>query len=357
MDSVRRSGAAIQIVIRLSAKEAGMRRLALTRGTALLVALFLAPSVASAAPPAPLDEAQRAGRPEATFPQANEDFFHDVDNGVQLTPDEVKGRNMWLVWTGGNDRFWDRMTKDSLATFDLLKIITSHPSQTYCDGQRCDRDSRWHWLGAINEPCFEKPTGPDPKRFGLWLDVRGANCPPDPFEDETKYPGVKIGSRGTTFKEGSALPVGSYFGYATGIIGLRLFPNPDFNQAAKDKWDPERYYSDRDYYDDPNLVRPYRVGMACGFCHVGLSPIHPPANPAQPQWADLNSTVGAQYLWMDRVFVYQADPRSLFYQLVHSYPPGTMDTSLVSAPCGRQALGQGDAEGRRAQQQAASGLL
>ncbi len=330
MDSVRRSGAAIQIVIRLSAKEAGMRRLALTRGTALLVALFLAPSVASAAPPAPLDEAQRAGRPEATFPQANEDFFHDVDNGVQLTPDEVKGRNMWLVWTGGNDRFWDRMTKDSLATFDLLKIITSHPSQTYCDGQRCDRDSRWHWLGAINEPCFEKPTGPDPKRFGLWLDVRGANCPPDPFEDETKYPGVKIGSRGTTFKEGSALPVGSYFGYATGIIGLRLFPNPDFNQAAKDKWDPERYYSDRDYYDDPNLVRPYRVGMACGFCHVGLSPIHPPANPAQPQWADLNSTVGAQYLWMDRVFVYQADPRSLFYQLVHSYPPGTMDTSLVS---------------------------
>ena len=135
-----------------------------------------------------------------------------MDNGVQLTPDEVKGRNMWLVWTGGDDRFWDRVTQNSLATFDLLKIITSHPSQTYCDGQRCDRDSRWRWLGAVNEPCFEKPTGPDPKRFGLWLDVRGANCAPDPFEDETKYPGVKIGARGTTFKDGATLPVGSYFG-------------------------------------------------------------------------------------------------------------------------------------------------
>ena len=237
---------------------------------------------------------------------------------------------MWIVWTGGNDRFWDSVTKDSLATFDILKVITSHPSQTYCDGQHCDRDSRWHWLGALNEPCFEKPTAPDPKRFGLWLDVRSANCAPDPFENEAKYPGVKLGARGTTFKDGSSLPVGSYFGYATGIVGLRLFPNPYFDQAAKDKWDPERYYTDPNYYNDPNLVRPYRVGMACGFCHVGPSPIHPPANPAHPQWSDLNSTVGAQYLWIDRVFDYAGDAKNFLYQLVHSYAPGTVDTSLVS---------------------------
>ena len=295
---------------------------------AALLASLLAGPIAFAADS--LDEAQRAGRTEASLPQASEDFFHDMDNGVPLTPDEVKGRNMWLVWTGGDDRFWDRVTRNSLATFDLLKIVTSHPSQTYCDGERCDRDTRWRWLGAVNEPCFEKPTGPDPKRFGLWLDVRGANCAPDPFEDETNYPGVKIGARGTRFKDGATLPVGSYFGYATGILGLRLFPNPDFNQAAKDKWDPERYYTDPSFYNDPDLVRPYRVGMACGFCHAGPSPVHPPADPAHPQWADLNSTVGAQYLWVDRVFVYAADTKNFLYQLVHSYPPGTMDTSLVS---------------------------
>ena len=140
---------------------------------------------------------------------------------------------MWLVWTGGNDRFWDKVTQNSLATFDLLKIVTSHPSQTYCDGKRCDRDLRWHWLGAVNEPCFEKPTGPDPERFGLWLDVRRKDCPPDPFEDEKKYPGVKIGARGTTFKDGTTLPVGSYFGNATGILGLRLFPNPEFQPGRQ----------------------------------------------------------------------------------------------------------------------------
>ncbi len=79
-----------------------------------------AASVPALAAPAPVDEAQRAGRTEASLPQAGEDFFHAMDNGVALTPDEVKGRNMWLVWTGGDDRFWDQVTKNSLATFDLL---------------------------------------------------------------------------------------------------------------------------------------------------------------------------------------------------------------------------------------------
>jgi hypothetical protein len=285
---------------------------------------------AQAAQAATPDEAQRVGRDVASFPQAKEDYFRDMDNGVPLSADEVQGRNMWLVWTGGDDRFWDKVTGNSLATFDLLKIVTSHPSQLYCDGKHCDRDTRWKWLGAINEPCFDKPTAADPQRFGLWLDTRRKDCPPDPFEDEKAYPGVKIGARGTTFSDGSKLPVGSYFGYPSGIVGLRLFPNPDFDQAAEKRWDPERYYADENYYKDPNLIKPYRVGMACGFCHIGPSPIHPPADPSNPQWANLNSTVGSQYLWMDRVFVYSADTNEFLYQLMHSFPPGTMDTSLVS---------------------------
>jgi hypothetical protein len=292
--------------------------------------MILCMSGTHAAPATALDEAQRAARDPTSFPQATEDYFHDMDNGIPLSPDEVQGRNMWLVWTGGDDRFWDKVTRNSLATFDLLKVVTSHPSQTYCDGKHCDRDSRWNWMGAINEPCFEKPTAADRNRFGLWLDVRGKDCAADPFEDENHYPGVKIGARGRTFSDGSRLPVGSYFGYATGILGLRLFPNPDFDQAAKDKWDPDKYYTDENYYNNPDLVRPYRIGMACGFCHVGPSPLHPPKDPSNPQWADLNSTVGAQYLWMDRVFVYSGNKKDFLYQLMHSYPPGTMDTSLVS---------------------------
>ena len=194
-----------------------------------------------------MDEARRAGREAETLPQADEDYFHDMDNGVALTQEQIKGRNMWVAWTGGNDRQWDKLTGSTFGTFDLLKIVTSHPSQTYCDG-KCDRDSRWRWLGAVNEPCFEKPTGPDPERFGLWLDVRSKGCPADPFEDETKYPGVKIGARGQPIGGGKVLPVGSYFGYATGILGLRLFPNPAFDEKAKEHWDAEKYYTDENYY-------------------------------------------------------------------------------------------------------------
>ncbi len=271
------------------------------------------------------DEAAVAGLSEQNLPQADEDYFKDMDNGVALTPDEVQGRNMWLVWTGGNDRFWDGMGKPTLGGFDLLKIVAPPP------GKDMDRQQRWYSLGLVNEPCFDPalPDG-DAARFGLRLDMRRADCPPDPFANAQKYPGVKIGARGMTFKDGSSFPVGSYFGEPTGIMGLRLFTNPDFDDAAKAKWDAKRYYSDPAYYSDPNLIKPYRVGMSCGFCHVGPSPINPPADPSNPQFANLNSTVGAQYMWVDRLFLVEPNKANFMYQLVQTYRPGAMDTSLVS---------------------------
>ena len=53
-----------------------------------------------------LDEARRVGRTPASFPAADEDYFRGMDGGIALSPDEVKGRNMWIVWTGGDDRLW-----------------------------------------------------------------------------------------------------------------------------------------------------------------------------------------------------------------------------------------------------------
>jgi len=303
------------------------------RRTALFSALLVLAACGrnSDGPGQVLDEARQAGRDAASFRHAEEDYFRDMDRGMPLSEDEIKGRNMWLVWSGGNDRFWDRMGSYTYGSFDLLKIVTTHPSQMDSNS----RDKRWNWLGLINEPCFKGAAAADPNRFGLWLDVRDPavdpGCTPaDPFENETKYPGVKIGARGTKFTDGKTLPIGSYYGYATGIIGLRLFPNPAFDEAAEKRWDPEKYYTDPAYYNDPNLVRPYRVGMSCGFCHVGPNPVRPPANAAHPQLADLSSTVGAQYMWVDRLFIYSADKSNFMYQLVHTYRPGSMDTSLVS---------------------------
>jgi hypothetical protein len=264
----------------------------------------------------PKDEAQEAGIRDDTLVQADENYFRDMDDAVPLNADEVKGRNMWLVWTGGNDRFWDGMTKPTLGGFDLLKIVAPPP------GSPNARPTRWKVMGLVNEPCFSTSSKRD--RYGLWLDTRDPACPPDPFANAKKYPGVKIGARGTT------VPVGSYFGEPSGILGLRLFPNPDFDEKAKAAWDADKYYNEPRYYNNPKLVRPYRVGMSCGFCHVGPSPTRPPADPEKPTYANLSSTVGAQYMWVDRLFMWKADPTNYMYQLVSTYRPGAMDTSLVS---------------------------
>jgi cytochrome c2 len=267
-----------------------------------------------------LDEALLAKRTVDSFPAADEDYFHDMDGGVQLTKEQVQGRNMWIVWTGGNDRLWDVLSRESFGSLDFLKTVSSHPTLPY------SRDTRWTYLGLVNEPCFTKATGPDPNRYGLWLDVRDPKCKPDPFENEEKYKGVQVGARGKT------VPVGSYYGEATGIVGLRLFPNPDFDEKARREWDSERYYRDQSYYEQRDLVKPYRVAMSCGFCHVGPNPVKPPKDPERPEWANLSSNVGAQFFWWDRVFDWKAttNEQSFLFQALHTSLPGTLDTSLVS---------------------------
>lgn len=290
------------------------------------------------------DEAARAGLTPEHFQAAPDDYFHDMDfnliHGQQhrpFTQQEIEGRNTWIVWTGGDDWLWNRLTTDSLGTFDLLKTISSHKSEPYKDPHAkpgdppkylygYGRHNRFSYLGLVNEPCFTEATGPDPNHFGLWLDQRDPTCPPDPFADETRFPGVKIGARGTNVK------VGSYYGEPTGIVGLRLFSNPDFDEAARRSWNSERYYTDPDYYLDPKLVRPYRVGMSCGFCHVGPNPIKPPVDPENPKWENLSSNVGAQYFWWDRIFNWRTEAvaNTIFYQALHVSRPGTLDTSLVS---------------------------
>jgi len=273
------------------------------------------------------DEALTASRFPQSFQLADEDYFHDMDqskNGpLSLTRNQIQGRNMWMIWTGGDDRLWDVLNWKSYGLFDLLKTVSSNPDLKF------GRHNRWDYLGLVNEPCYEEAKQGDPERFGLWLDKRIPGCDPrfgdkDPFADETKYPGVKVLHRG------EQMPVGSFYGYPTGIVGLRLFPNPNFDAKAKAKWDPVKYYNNDPSYVTKDLVRPYRVGMSCAFCHVGPNPLKPPADPNNPKWENLSATVGAQYMWFDRVLSWQADPGNFIYQVLRTYQPGALDTSLVS---------------------------
>src|SRR3954451_17644379 len=71
-----------------------------------------------------LDEARLTGR--ASFRPPSEDYFHKLDNGLDLALDEIQGRNTWMVWSAGNDRFWDSLARQSGGSFDLLKVVSSY---------------------------------------------------------------------------------------------------------------------------------------------------------------------------------------------------------------------------------------
>ena len=257
------------------------------------------------------DEAKRQGKTAADFPETAVDVFHDMDGGITLTPDEVKGRNTWMLWTGGNQAFWDYLAKNSYGNLDFLKILSSYPKPDK-QGKKYyySRDNRFEYLGLMNEPGFKKASGPDPQ-FGLYLDERVAS-EPERIDQVVN-------------------------GQSSGIVGLRLFLNPKFDktssnydQAVVDYWDAERFYTDPDYYLDKKLERPYRIGMSCAFCHVGPHPLNPPADPENPKWENLSTNVGSQYYWIGRIFIAHPDEENFAWQLFNSSPPGALDTSIIA---------------------------
>src|SRR3954451_14770645 len=48
-----------------------------------------------------VDEATASGKWVADFPETRTDPFQPMDGGIALTPDEIAGRNTWMLWTGG----------------------------------------------------------------------------------------------------------------------------------------------------------------------------------------------------------------------------------------------------------------
>lgn len=212
-----------------------------------------------------------------------------------LTPLQRRGRDTWYRWTGGDSdaqgnivgdqELWRLLAVRSHGTVDLLQAVDSRY-----------RDRRFEQFGVINDPDCTQADAPD--EYGLWLDT----CIP---EDVT-----------------------GAVGEPAGIIGLRRFRNPKFDPQ---QWNLARYLA------DPATVEPpYLIGVACGFCHVGFNPLHPPADPEHPTWKNLHPGIGNQY-FREQTFntaKYPATrelmPSDFRWQVAHAEPPGTSDTSQVA---------------------------
>jgi hypothetical protein len=113
-------------------------------------------------------------------------------------------------------------------------------------------------------------------------------------------------------------------------MGFRVFDNPDFKGEAVRKWDANRYYNDSDYAVDPKLIRPYRVGISCGSCHIAFNPSNPPEDPENPKWTNLASAIGNQYIREGPVFAHNVKEGGFFWEMLKAQPPGTSDTSRIA---------------------------
>jgi cytochrome c5 len=260
-------------------------------GTRLAACVFLA--FAGCKKNEPIDEAKADGLTTADFPQINADIFKPMDGGIDLSPEEIMGRNTWNLWSGGNQHFWNRAAQDSYGLMDLLKML---------DNRKHPRGDRFKILGAVNEPGFRAASKPD--EYGLWLDEQ---TEPEPAGIDEKV-----------------------YGKPSGVLGYRLFPNPDFNDEARKKWDGNRFMNDPTYSNDNKLVRPYRVGVACGACHIAPYPNNPPADPENPQWDNLASAIGNQYINEGKVFACNVEKGGFFYEMLAAQPRGTSDTSRIA---------------------------
>ena len=241
----------------------------------------------------PVDEAKAAGKSTADFSQITADVFKPMDGGINLSPEEIMGRNTWNLWSAGNQHFWNHAAQDSYGLMDLLKML---------DNRKFPRGERFKTLGLVNEPGFRAPSKSD--EFGLWLDE---SVEPEP-------PGIDE----------------AVYGRPSGVLGFRLFPNPEFNEEARKKWDGKRFYEDAAYYNDNKLIRPYRVGVACGACHIAPNPSNPPADPENPRWENLASAIGNQYINEGKVFACNVEKGGFFYEMLSAQPRGTSDTSRIA---------------------------
>src|SRR5258708_1192998 len=104
-----------------------------------------------------------------------------------------------------------------------------------------------------------------------------------------------------------------------------------YEGETKKKGGRGRYKKASSYKHDAIPVTPSRAGCAWGFPPGGPPPPTPPADPENPTWANLNSNPGAQYFWIDRIFVWNPEEKSFAYQLFHTSRPGALDTSFVSS--------------------------
>jgi hypothetical protein len=206
--------------------------------------------------------------------------------GAALTPSERVGREIWFNATAFNDRFYTYSYPQRLgAAIDWLEIL----------GAEYQDDLFQAWGGIPDPDCCVPGEADCPAKsldetYGfLWcpgddelLKSVGKEGYRDPACDLLDSPFNVSTPHGATDQRQSTCDL--MFGTSTGALGLRKFPNPRFDKdkwialnGTLSSWDAyAKPLSDDEGNPDSRISRvfdgsvepPFRIGMACGACHI-----------------------------------------------------------------------------------------
>jgi hypothetical protein len=266
---------------------------------------------------------------------------------AKFSPSARAGREIWFFATAFNDRFYTYSYAQRLGgAIDWFRILAAK--------NRRDLFQGW---GAIPDPGCCVPGDP--------------NCPAKSLEETYGFPWCPgdaellafVGKEGyrdpaCDFKDApfdTSTPHGSVdqrqracdlrFGTSTGALGLRKFPNPRFDAEKWRKlngslatWEGYGKFLSGDTgsgdsrtnrFFDGSIEPPFRIGMACGACHISYDPLKPPADPNNPKWESIDGLVGNQYSRISQLLASGMSKHVLEWQLIARARPGTVDTSAL----------------------------
>ncbi len=231
------------------------------------------------------------GRPlraeESTYAKYRQYHMNEAKVPEKDQPSVADGMDTWYCWTAGNQAFWREISKRTgvlPVRADLLAMLHSTP-----------RSHRFEVLGTMNDPDCVAADKPD--QYGLMIDRMKQGTEND----------LKV----------------DVYGRSSGVVGLRLFKNPQFDNA---KWNLSGYLA-----APAKVEPPYLVGMACAVCHVSFNPQHPPADHNEPEWHNLASMIGNQYIREGRLVagINNMAPDQFAWHYVETQQPGTSETSRI----------------------------
>jgi hypothetical protein len=268
--------------------------------------------------------------------------------GASLSPSARAGREIWFFATAFNDRFYTYSYPQRLgAAIDWYLILAAKNKGDLFQG----------W-GAIPDPdcCIpgdaKCPAKTPEETYGFqWcpgdtelLRFVGREGYRDPACDFADAPFNPDTPHGRLDQRQSACDL--RFGTSTGALGLRKFPNPRFDAAkwealnkGRASWDRYRELLNHrsasadapvNRLFDGSIEPPFRIGMACGACHIAYHPVRPPADPSRPAWDNIDGLVGNQYSRASQMLASGMPRHSIEWQLIAGTArPGTVDTSAL----------------------------